>query len=149
MKRRWLVEPCGADSAGDERGASSISLSAPEAPWEAVSDEGNVYINVVAGSTDACLAHRVTQIREALPCEVQDLYLVFHDGGAAALDAADAVAPSPLDGVVKGRKLWRVADGELCVDDTPTKIGVFVWDQRVRYERADVEIIIGKVKRPW
>ena len=74
---------------------------------------------------------------------------MFHDGWTAAVGAVDVVATLPLDEVFMGKKLWRVADGELCVDNTRTKIGVFVWDQRVRYERAGVEIIFGKIKRPW
>jgi hypothetical protein len=44
MKRRRLFEPCGADTAGDDRGASSTSRSVPDAPWEALPHSGNVYI---------------------------------------------------------------------------------------------------------
>jgi hypothetical protein len=69
MKRRRLFEPCGADAAGDERGASSTSPSVPEAPWEAVSHEGAVNINVLAGDAGAWVVHRVMQVPEALPSE--------------------------------------------------------------------------------
>ena len=65
MKRRRLVEPCGADAAGDKRGASSTSPTMPEAPWEAVPHEGHVIINVLACGTDARVVHRVMQICEA------------------------------------------------------------------------------------
>ena len=147
MKRRRLVEPCCADAAGDERGASSTSPSVPEAPWEAAPDEGNVYIDVVAGGTDARVAHRVMQIRVALACEVKDRHIVFRDGWAASVVAFDVVALSPLDEVFKGQKLWCVASGELYVEYSRTMILTLMWGQWVRYTRADQEIMVGEIKR--
>ena len=61
MKRRRLFVPCGADAAGDTRGASMTSPSVPEAPWEAVPQLGKVNVNVLAGCTDALVVHQVMQ----------------------------------------------------------------------------------------
>ena len=148
-KRRWLSERCGADAASDERAASSTSSSAPEPQWEATVHQGNVYITVVAGGTDASVMNQVMQIRESRRSEGRDWYIVFHDGSAAAADAFDVVAPMPMDEVFKANKLWCVADGEQLVGNSRTKIGAYVWGQCACYERADVEIVVGEIKRPW
>ena len=149
MKRRRLFGPCGADAIGDERGASMTSPSVPEAPWEAVPHLGKVNVNVLAGCTDALVVHQVMQTYQALPTEGKGWYLVFHDACTGAVEAVDVVAPMPLDEVFKAQKLWRVADGELFVDNIRTKIDASVWGQWARYERADAEIIICEIKRPW
>ena len=122
MKRKRLFEPCGADEAPDEQRASSSSPSVRDAPWEAVPHEDNVYINVLVGGTAAWVVHRVMQIREPLPSEGKDWYLVPHEGWATAVGGSDSLAPLPLDDVFKGKKLWRAADGELFVENTRTKI---------------------------
>ena len=111
--------------------------------------QGNVYINVVAGGTDASVMNQVMQIRESRRSEGEDRYIVFHDGSAAAADAFDVVAPMPMDEVFKANKLWCVADGEQLVGNSRTKIGAYVWGQCACYERADVEIVVGEIKRPW
>jgi len=148
MKRRRLFEPCGADETPDEQRASSSSPSVRDAPWETLPHGGNVYINVPVGGTAAWVVHRVMQIREPLPSEGQDWFLVFHEGWAAAVDGSDTLAPLPLNDVFKGKKLWRAADGELFVENTRTKIVASLWDQWARYERADVEIMVGVLKLP-
>jgi hypothetical protein len=125
-RRRRLFEPCGADAAGDGRAASSTSPSVPEARWEAVSHLGNVNVNVLAGCTDSLVVHQVMQTYQALPTEGKGWYLVFHDACTGAVEAVDVVAPMPLDEVFKAQKLRRVADGELLVDNTRTKIGASV-----------------------
>jgi hypothetical protein len=79
MTRRRLFEPCGADGAGDERGASSTSPAAPAAAWEAAPHAGNVNINVPSGGADMWVVHRGMQIYEALPGEGKG-YIVFHVG---------------------------------------------------------------------
>ena len=73
---------------------------------------------------------------------------MFHEGWAAAVDGSDSLAPLPFDDVFKGKKLWRAADGELFVENTRTKIVASLWDQWARYERADVEIMVGVLKLP-
>ena len=66
--------------------SSSTSPSVLEAPWEAVSDACNVYINVFAGDADAWVAHRVMQIREALPSAGKDWYVGGSVGGGGGVD---------------------------------------------------------------
>ena len=111
--------------------------------------EGNVCINVLAGGTEARVARPAMRICEALPRQGKGWYLVFRDGIPAAVDACDDVARVPLGEIVKGKKLWRVADNELFFENTWTEIVTFLWDQWARYARADVEITGGEVKRLW
>jgi hypothetical protein len=65
------------------------------------------------------------------------------------VDAFDVVEPMPLDEVFRGKKLWRVADGELFVEHARTKIVASLRGQWARYERAGVEIMVGEIQRPW
>ena len=65
------------------------------------------------------------------------------------MDAFDVVEPMPLDEVFRGKKLWRVADGELFVEHARTKIVASLRGQWARYERVGVEIMVGEIKRPW
>ena len=66
--------------------SSSTSPSVLKAPWEAVSDACNVYINAIAGDADAWVAHRVMQIREALPSAGKDWYAGGSAGGGGGVD---------------------------------------------------------------
>jgi len=108
------------------------SPSVPEAPWEAVPHLDKVNVNVLAGCTDALVVHQVMQTYQAFPTEGKGWYLVFHDAWTGAVVAVDVVAPMPLDEVFKAQKLWRVADGELFVDNIRTKIDASLWGQRAR-----------------
>ena len=57
-----------------------------KAPWEAVPDACNVYINVFAGDADAWVVHRVMQMREALPSAGKDWYAGGSAGGGGGVD---------------------------------------------------------------
>ncbi len=106
------MERCGAEAASGERAASSTSHAALEPQQDAATHQGNVYINMVAGGTDAWVVHRIMLKRESLRSGGTCWCIVVHDGWAAPVGAFDVVALVPLVEVFKGKKLWRAADGE-------------------------------------